>query len=81
LPKFSYKYTPIGAGKLFETQTNNLTQVNNGMVLRSGIAKGVRIVQGEGSDPVAALVVDSIFLYNLKKFNEIFFSQSQPVLH
>jgi hypothetical protein len=66
LPKSSYKYTPIGAGKLFETMTNNLTQVNNGMVLRSGIAKGVRIVQGDGSDPVAALVVDSKFSLHLR---------------
>lgn len=55
-------YMPIGAGKLFETETErNVQRVGNGMLLRSGVAKGVRIVQNFG-DPCPALILDCNFV-------------------
>lgn len=51
-------YTPIGAGKLFETETtNNVERIGNGMILRAGVAKGVRICQNYGK-PCPALILD-----------------------
>lgn len=51
-------YIPIGDGKLFETETeHNVEHLDNGILLRSGVAKGVRIVQNYG-DPTPALVLD-----------------------
>lgn len=38
-------YTQVGAGKLFETSPDHAEEVANGIVLRTGVAKGVRIVQ------------------------------------
>jgi hypothetical protein len=49
-------YTPIGAGNLFDLGV--LRTVDNGMILRSGISKGVRIVKGNMGKPIPALVVD-----------------------
>lgn len=55
-------YTPIGAGKLFEiVDENRNREIDNGMVLRSGISKGVRIVKGTQGKPTPALVVDCKF--------------------
>lgn len=56
-------YTPIGAGKLFETETEqNVQRIDNGMLLRSGVAKGVRIVQNFG-EPCPALVLDCKLIF------------------
>lgn len=54
-------YTAIGSGKLFETESvKNVQRVDNGIILRSGIVKGVRIVQNFGN-PCPALILDSEF--------------------
>jgi len=54
---FSNFYSPIGAGKLYEVTPENQRQVGNGIVLRSGAAKGVRVVKNYGN-PAPALVLD-----------------------
>lgn len=51
-------YTMVGAGKLFETNPDNNQQAGNGIVLRSGVAKGVRVVHDFGN-PKPALVLDT----------------------
>lgn len=55
----------IGSGKLFETIPDNNQQAGNGIILRSGVAKGVRIVHDFGH-PKPALVLDSkpIHIFN-----------------
>uniref|UniRef100_A0A914GSD4 Piwi domain-containing protein n=1 Tax=Globodera rostochiensis TaxID=31243 RepID=A0A914GSD4_GLORO len=50
-------YTPIGAGKLYEVTPEEQVSVGNGVVLRSGVAKGVRIVRNYGN-LAPALVLD-----------------------
>uniref|UniRef100_A0A183BQ53 Piwi domain-containing protein n=1 Tax=Globodera pallida TaxID=36090 RepID=A0A183BQ53_GLOPA len=50
-------YTPIGAGKLYEVTPEEQISVGNGVVLRSGVAKGVRIVRNYGN-LAPALVLD-----------------------
>lgn len=46
---------------MFETETeNNVENVGNGMLLRAGIAKGVRIVQNYGNT-CPALILDCLF--------------------
>ena len=65
LPTFSNVYSPVGAGKLFEVTPENQRRVGNGVVLRSGVAKGVRVVQNYGK-PSPALVLDG----NFQPYNE-----------
>lgn len=60
-------YSPVGAGKLFETSMEHSQNVDNGMVMRSGVAKGVRIVSNNGN-PMPALVLDGeVLIYFLFK--------------
>jgi hypothetical protein len=54
---FSNIYSAVGAGKLFETSAERDEPVENGIVLRSGVVKGVRICENYG-DPTPALVLD-----------------------
>ena len=82
-PSHRYHFTPIGAGKLFEVLNENRTEreIDNGMVLRKGISKGVRIVKGTDGKPTPALVVDCELLLNQNLFIfAIPFSESEPVL-
>lgn len=54
-------YIPVGAGKAFETiGTDDRAKCGNGMVLRRGLAKGVRIVKNDGN-VCPALVLDCKF--------------------
>lgn len=51
-------YFPVGAGKAFEiVGRDERASCGNGMVLRRGLAKGVRIVQNHGN-ACPALVLD-----------------------
>nr|CAD2172651.1 unnamed protein product [Meloidogyne enterolobii] len=52
------QYAPVGVGKLYEITPENQVNVGNGIVMRSGVAKGVRIVHNYG-DPAPALVLDT----------------------
>lgn len=54
---FSNVYTSIGAGSLYETSEDATMPIGNGMVLRTGISKGVRIIENDGN-PSPALVLD-----------------------
>ncbi|KAF7631020.1 hypothetical protein Mgra_00008727 [Meloidogyne graminicola] len=54
----SNQYAPVGVGKLYEITPENQVSVGNGIVMRSGVAKGVRIVHNYG-DPSPALVLDT----------------------
>lgn len=49
-------YTPIGPGRLFVT-SEDMEEIDSGIVLRTGVAKGVRVVQNDGK-PKPALVLD-----------------------
>ncbi|KAL3122858.1 hypothetical protein niasHT_008770 [Heterodera trifolii] len=58
------QFVKIGAGKLFEiddARNANLfrEKVSNGMILRAGIAKGVRVVRNDDRTPKAAVVLDT----------------------
>ncbi len=48
-------YFPVGAGKAF--QKDGAQEIGRGMILRAGLAKGVRIVSNYGN-PCPALVLD-----------------------
>ena len=50
----------IGIGRLFTIAPTR--QIDNGIALHSGIAKGVRIIDNYGN-PTAALVVDGLLDY------------------
>jgi hypothetical protein len=50
-------YSPVGPGRLYEVHPDNQRNAGNGIVLRSGLAKGVRVVQNYGN-PSPALVLD-----------------------
>ncbi|KAH7719467.1 piwi domain-containing protein [Aphelenchoides avenae] len=52
----SGNYTAIGSGKLFLNE-GPFERVGNGMILRSGVAKGVRMVEEDGG-ATPALVID-----------------------
>lgn len=54
---FRNTYTIVGAGSLFENAETAITPIGNGMVLRTGLSKGVRVIENDG-DPMPALVVD-----------------------
>jgi len=47
----------IGAGKLFELQNAATRAIGNGMVVRAGVAKGVRVVESEGKAKPSALAL------------------------
>jgi hypothetical protein len=47
---------------MFETDPETTEVVENGIVLRMGVAKGVRIVQNDGN-PMPALVLDCEFAF------------------
>uniref|UniRef100_A0A914IDR2 Piwi domain-containing protein n=1 Tax=Globodera rostochiensis TaxID=31243 RepID=A0A914IDR2_GLORO len=57
-------YVKIGAGRLFEIdepRDPNLfrEKVGNGMILRAGLAKGVRVIRNDDRVPKAAVVLDT----------------------
>lgn len=55
---FRHTYNAVGAGKLFRTDPDAFTPVpNSGICLRSGVAKGVKVVKNFGT-PSLALVLD-----------------------
>ncbi|KAH7728981.1 WAGO-3 protein [Aphelenchoides avenae] len=54
----SDEYAAIGAGKLFANDTTKYRNIGNGMCLRPGVAKGVKVVKNYGQ-PTPALVLDS----------------------
>lgn len=87
---FRNLYTPIGAGKLFETPPNERAphhrnsnhcgeefEKEKGIVFRSGVLKGVRFVQNHGSTS-PALVLDAKISAFFKKqpLLNIFLSQA-----
>lgn len=55
---FSETYSPVGgSSKLFLKDPATFKRIGNGIVLRSGVSKGVRIIEGAGQI-TPALVVD-----------------------
>lgn len=52
------RYIAYNGGKLFEVSDENDELVGNGMVLRSGVVKGVRVVDNNGQ-PKPAIVLDA----------------------
>jgi hypothetical protein len=67
---FSELFVPIGVGKLYENpnpQQNPSNRIGNGMILREGLTKGVKVIKndrinGNGRNgPRAAVVLDSEF--------------------
>ncbi|KAI1703881.1 piwi domain-containing protein [Ditylenchus destructor] len=52
------RYIAYNGGKLFEVSNENDELVGNGMVLKSGVVKGVRVVENHGQ-PTPALVLDA----------------------
>uniref|UniRef100_A0A914CYM2 Uncharacterized protein n=1 Tax=Acrobeloides nanus TaxID=290746 RepID=A0A914CYM2_9BILA len=56
----SQEYASVGVGKLFENNPEKFIPSANGIVIRTGIAKGVRIIENN-RNPCPALVVDGKF--------------------
>lgn len=54
---FRNAYTSIGNGSLFENAEDAIMPIGNGMVLRTGISKGVRVIENDGQ-PTPAVVID-----------------------
>ncbi|KAL3101146.1 hypothetical protein niasHS_001606 [Heterodera schachtii] len=50
-------YSPVGAGKLYEVSPEERVSAGNGIILRPGVAKGVRVVRNYG-ELAPALVLD-----------------------
>lgn len=55
--KFSETYSAVGAGNLYLLDPSAVKRVGNGIILRRGVRKGVRVIEGEGR-PTPALVID-----------------------
>ncbi|KAH7728470.1 piwi domain-containing protein [Aphelenchoides avenae] len=51
-------YSRVGSGNVFIQDPTTFTRLGNGMVLRRGVRKGVRIIEDNGR-PAAALVIDA----------------------